>query len=308
MSRLPGWVSAVAEWPPVAHHVASVRRANALRYTRWAAAIALFGYLSLFPLATLAFVVFSVTLSRTPELQEQVQSAVADALPGLLGTDSGVVVDLSQTAQATLSAGIVGVVALLFAGLGWVDATIEGTRRMLGVMRRPRNFVLLRFENAGWLVLLGGILLLALVASVGVRALGTRLLDAVADEEASTVWLHWFGDIVAVVLVGVTLLLLYGYAWHRPGRRWAAVVTAAVTGALVLEAMSLGIYLLVGRTLDNPVYGTLAVAAALLLFLYFASVVVLYGACWVAVREGRPETTEEQAYYARGSEADPLLP
>jgi uncharacterized BrkB/YihY/UPF0761 family membrane protein len=65
--------------------------------------------------------------------------------------------------------------------------------------------------------------------------------------------------------------------------------------------------LVVGRTLSNPVYGALAVAAALLIFLYLASAVMLYFAAWVAVVEGAPATQEELAYHARHG-ADIALP
>ena len=51
-----------------------------------------------------------------------------------------------------------------------------------------------------------------------------------------------------------------------------------------------------------------SVAAALLLFLYFASVVMLYFAAWVAVREGAPATQEEVAYAGRKTSGDPALP
>jgi uncharacterized BrkB/YihY/UPF0761 family membrane protein len=67
-------------------------------------------------------------------------------------------------------------------------------------------------------------------------------------------------------------------------------------------------FLLVGRTLSNPVYGTLALAAALLLFLYFSSAVLLYVACWVAVVEGAPETLEEVAYRQRGTGGTVVMP
>ena len=300
--RRPAWVVTVAAWPPVAHHVAAVRRANGLRFTRWAAAMALFGYLSLFPIATLAFVVFSVVLARTPQLREDVQQVVAEALPGLLGSSGEVTIDLSETATATVSAGIVGVIALLYSGLGWVSATLEGVRRMLGALHRPRNLVLLKLEDAAWLVLVGGVLLVALVGSISLQTAGSELFSALGWDVDGGGSRELFSDIVVVLLTGLSVFAVYAFAWTRPGRRWGVVATAALTTSLVLELMVLGAYLLVGRTLSNPVYGTLAVAAGLLLFLYFASAVVLYGACWVAVREGRPVPDEERAYYERSSE------
>ncbi len=96
------------------------------------------------------------------------------------------------------------------------------------------------------------------------------------------------------------LATLYAFAWWgRPGRRWSVVLRGSLTASVVLALMLQLSFLLVGRTLGNPVYGTLAVAAALLLFLYFASAVVLYFACWVAVVEGADPTQEEIAFQNR---------
>lgn len=308
MDRLPAWVQRLLSWPLVARHLTALRRANGLRFTRWAAAIALFGYLSLFPLATLAFVVLSAVLANTPELQDQIQQAISEALPGLIGTETDVPVDLTGTANATASAGVVGAVLLLVAGLGWVDAMIEGTRRMLGAMRRPRNFILLRLEDAGWLVLLGVLLLASLVISVGLRTVGTRLLDNLGVASGQEWWVELFGHAVAVLLTMITMVLLYGFARARPGRRWGVVTVGALLTATALELMSMFVLVLVGPTLNNPVYGTLAVAAALLVYLYWASSVVLYVACWVAVREGQPEPQEVADYSARRPGSEALLP
>lgn len=300
--RTPAWAESVAAWPPVARHVAAVRRANGLRFTRWAAAVALFGYLSLFPLLTLAFVVFSVVLARTPELQEQVQQLVEDALPGILGASEGVTVDVGATAAATVSAGVVAVLALLYAGLGWVNAALEGVRRMLGALHRPRNLVLVKLEDAAWLLTVGGVLVIAVVASIGMQMAGDEVFSALGWGAGDALFGRVSSDVVVVLLVSLAVFAAYGFAWRRPDSRWWAVVTASVLVAVTLDLMLRFAYLLVGRTLENPVYGTLAVAAALLLFLYFASAVLLYGACWLAVVEGRPEPEEVRAYYERSAE------
>jgi len=291
-------VGRVMAWPVVPGLVAALNRANGLRFTRWAAGIAMFGYLSLFPLATLSFVVFSVVLSRTPELQDQLQQLVAEALPDLVGAKGDYSVDLTKTAAATMSAGVVGVLALLYAGLGWVDATIEGVRRMLGALRRPRSFILLKLEDAVWLVAVGGLLLVALVLSVAVSIAGDQMFE----------WLGWsnpsglsqlLASAVVVLLSAVSSFAVYSFSLARPGRRWRVLVGASLMVGVTFELMGASATLLVGRTLNNPVYGTLAAAAAILLFLYFASIVVLYGACWVAVQEGRDEPAEQTAYFAR---------
>ena len=286
-------------YPITERHLEAVRRANALRYTRWAAGAALFGYLSLFPLAVLATLAFSAVLRNFPDARLAAEQALADALSvnGLLKSQE--TVNLKEVADATTSAGIIGVVGLLLAGLGWVDATIEGVRRMLGALRRPRPWLVLRLEDAAWLVALGAALLVALVAAVSVRSFGEWILLQMGWNLSNSLLVQFSGDMLALVMVWLVIASLYAFAWSRPRRSWQAVLRGSLLALLGMVGLTRLGYLIVGRTLDNPVYGTLAVAAALLVLLYTASAVVMYCACWIAVYEGAPESVEQSAYYGR---------
>jgi membrane protein len=300
LKGLPGAAErAVRRYPITERHFDALQRANALRFTRWAAGMALFGYLALFPLAVLAAVALSVLLASVPEAQQAAEEALADALSvnGLLNPSQ--TVDIESLANSTKGAGLVGAVGLLIAGLGWVDATLEGVRRMLGALRRPRPWIQLRLEDAAWLIAVGSVLLVALMVTVGVRSLGEWVLGELGWELHGSWVVRLSGDGLALLLVWLVLISIYGFCWARPRRMWRAVMRGsllAVVGIAVLAELA---FLVVGRTLSNPVYGALAVAAALLLLLYFASTIVMYCACWVAVREGAPEALEQQAYFGR---------
>jgi len=304
------WVYArIRAWRWVDHHFAALDRANGLRFTRWAASIALFGYLSLFPLAVLAFVVFGIVLANYPGIRADVETALADSIPLLFdGNSTNSPVDISRVAQATVSAGVVSIVGLLITGLGWVDATIEGTRRMLGALRRPRNYFLLRAEDAIGLLCMGTLLLMALVVAIGVQSAGEWLLGLVGIDVSSGWPVKLMADLVVSLLVWLVITAIYVVSWRRPQRSWRAVLEGAFMATLAFAVLSQFAYLIVGKTLANPVYGALAVAAALLLFLYLTSAVLLYFACWVAVAEGAPEASEQRAYRMRSSGEAILLP
>jgi membrane protein len=299
---------AVRRHPITERHLDAIRRANALRFTRWAAGTALFGYLALFPLAVLAAVALSVLLASVPEAQQAAEEALADALSvnGLLNPQE--TVDIDALASATKGAGVVGVVGLLIAGLGWVDATLEGVRRMLGAMRRPRPWLLLRLEDAAWLVVVGSALLVALMVTVGVRSLGEWVLPQLGWELTGGWVVRLSGDGLALLLLWLVIISLYAFAWARPRRSWGAVIRGSLLALIGMAALAELAFVVVGRTLSNPVYGALAVAAALLLLLYFASAIIMYCACWVAVREGAPEVLEQHAYYERTRDGGVELP
>ncbi|MCZ3390117.1 MAG: YihY/virulence factor BrkB family protein [Actinomycetia bacterium] len=285
-------------------------RANGLRFTRWAAGIALFGYLALFPLLVLAFIAFGMALSNHPEVRVEVESFLKEALPLLFDPqNSQPPVDIEQVTNATLNAGIIAVVGLLITGLGWVDSTIEGVRRMQGVMRQPRNWLLLRLQDTAVLLVMGTILLVALIGALIVEAFGTSALERVGVDERSS----WVVTLTAALMLGLLVWLvvasLYGLAWwKRTERRWRPVLLGSLYATLALVVLTQFSFLVVGRTLTNPAYGALAVAAALLVFLYVASAVLLYFACWVAVCEETPRTLEEVAYLDRLSGGTIKLP
>lgn len=300
----------LAAFGPFARHRQAIDRANGLRFTRWAAAMALFAYLALFPLTVLAFIGFGAALASFPELRADVEQFLRESIP-LLFEQQGdrAPVDIEQVARTTKSAGIVSVIGLLVAGLGWVDATLEGVRRMQGALRRPRPWIVLRLQDSLSLVLTGTVLLVALVGTVLLESAGNSVLQWVGIDEGS----RWLVTTSALLVLGglvwLVIVALYGLAWlRRPVRRWRTTSLGALYATVIMVALSQLSFLVVGRTLSNPVYGTLAVAAALLIFLYLASVVFLYFACWVVVVEGAPPTQEEVAYRERRDGGDITLP
>lgn len=282
-------------------HLRAVDRANGLRFTRWAAGIALFGYLALFPLVVLSFITFGVVLSNAPEVRDQVETFLKEAFPLLFdpqGTESPI--DIEEVATATVNAGVISVVGLLVAGLGWVDSLLEGVRRMQGAMRRPSSWLLLRVYDTLILLVMGSILLVALIGAVLVEAFGTSALEWVGIDESAS----WAVTLSAAVTLGLLVWLvvaaLYGLAWSsRSGRRWRPIIVGSFYTTVSMVLLTQLSFLVVGRTLSNPVYGALAVAAAILIFLYVAAAVLLYFACWVAVCEDAPRTREEAAYLDR---------
>jgi len=307
LARIRAWAE---QFGFVARHLQALDRANGLRFTRWAAGIALFGYLALFPLAVLAFIAFGVVLTNFPDVRAEVEDFLKDALPLLFdpkGEEEPV--DIQKVATVTKNAGIVSVIGLLIAGLGWVDSTMEGVRRMQGAMRRPRSWLFLRIQDTGALLLMGTVLLVALIGAVILETFGTSALSYLGLDSGAS----WVVQLSAVLILGllvwIVVLALYALAWwNRPHRRWRTAMLGALYTTALLVLLTQLSFLVVGKTLSNPVYGALAVAAALLVFLYTASAVVLYFASWVAVCEGAPATQEEVAYLDRLKGGDVELP
>ena len=84
-----------------------------------AASVTYFGFLSFFPLLALAFSVLGYVVAYDPSLRASVEQSLQQALPGLIGDGSGQI-DVDRIAAAKAGAGIIGLLGLLYAGLGWV--------------------------------------------------------------------------------------------------------------------------------------------------------------------------------------------
>ena len=198
----------------------------------------LFGYLSMFPLAVLASWAFATLLRNHPDFQAAAEQALAEALTvdGLLApTDS---LDLDALAQNAGSAGVVGLLGLLFAGVGWIDSTIEGSPTHAG-----RHAAAASLPGAAS----GG---RAVARRSGdrvdhcARADAARELVRAVDGRAAQRQLaapSGTSDVVAnassALLVLLVLVGLFGFAWNRPSRRWSAVVLGslmAMVGIAVL--------------------------------------------------------------------------
>ncbi len=269
-----------------------------------AGAITYFGFLSMFPLIAIGFAVLSYITRYYPEARAQVEQALSENLPGLVGPGPNQinVNDIANSGAARVSAGIAGILGLLYAGLGWLDALREALRQMWAVEPGGGNIVVRKIIDLFVLALLGGTLLLTTASSSLAAALTTEALDLVGlgGGGAAAALLK-----VVAVLFAVfanTLLLTIIFA-RLPGHRlpWKNLLTGALLGAVGIEILKfVGTRLLAGTT-GNPVYGTFAVIVGLLVWFNFISRVVMYAAAWCVVG---PVPTLEAQLAAEGETLD----
>ena len=290
----------LTDLPVLRNLIRAYSRADGLIHAM-AAAIALFAYLSVFPLLILAFMAFAAALQHFPGVQADVAAFLRDSMPLLFDPQGGGgAVDIQKVARATSTAGVVSVIALVLTGLGWISSSIEGVRRMQGAMHRSRNALISKAQDVVTLLAIGTVLLLALVCSVLLQVVGSSLLEWVGLSAEKARLLTALAPVLSAAILWLVLAILYGAAWwSRPHRQLRAPMLGALWASITLVVLTQMSMVLVGHTLSNPVYGTLAIAAALLVLLYFASAVMLYFAAWVAVIEGAPATQEEVAYAGR---------
>ncbi|MFJ2031474.1 YihY/virulence factor BrkB family protein [Streptosporangium sp. NPDC087985] len=263
-------------WPWFDHLIRSVHRYQVQSGGRLAGAVTYFAFLSFFPIIALAFAVFGYFLSVRPDAVATLQRAINQYLPGLADK-----LPIQQIADSRASAGAIGLVGLLYAGLGAIDA-LRGALREMSMTAEPSlNFFLAKLRDLAALVLIG----ITMIVSVLVGGFATQASGTVAG------WLGLSASVIgggSVWLVGLavsvltdTVLFVIVLRWTGRSRQPLRVVLrGALVGAVGFGLLKQLAALLLARTLHNPIYGAFAVMVGLLIWINLSARVVLYSAAW----------------------------
>lgn len=249
-----------------------------------AAAITYFGFLSFFPLLALAFAVVGYVSVVYPGARDGITSAVQGAFPSLVGTGPGEI-NIDDVVAAKGAAGLVGLVGLLYAGLGWVDSLRAGLRRVFGTLDEPLSFLRKKMADLLVLLLFGTALLASVVVSslatsATAYVLGTVGLD---DSLVATALLKALAVLLALAVDAVLFAILFS---RLSGARlsWHQLRSGALLGAVGFEILKLLGTFLVARTTSNPVYATFGVVVGLLVWINLVSKLLVYAAAWTATQ------------------------
>ncbi|WP_091673469.1 YihY/virulence factor BrkB family protein [Micromonospora auratinigra] len=234
---------------------------------RLAAAIAYYGFFAVFALALVAYWVFGSILQDNDEVSDAAARFLRANLPFL---------DPQQIAQSSNTVGVVGLIILVFTGIGWVEAIRSSQRLLYGLNQQPGNLVIRRLVDLGVLVAVFVLLGVSVVAVDALESLLRFLLRSTGSVGLTTI------SAVLSVLVNAVLAVALLVAVPRlrmSRRRLRPVVLVVAVGITLLNTV--GRYYVV-RTERNPAYTVVAGAVGLLLYLYLLNQLVLFGAALAA--------------------------
>ena len=169
------------------------RRGNVL-----AGGVGYFAFFSIFPAVALAFTVFGSSCRTAPTCC-RVADALEQYLPGFVKDaqhPNGIIPVKAPGTGALTVTGLVALVGLVLAGLGWIGALRDGIRAVFGVEGAPGNIVTNKLRDLGVLVTIG--------LGVAVSAVLTSTVGGAAGWVAEHVGLGDNGWVVTLVgvLVG----------------------------------------------------------------------------------------------------------
>lgn len=266
-------------WAWFDHAVRTYERYQDRHGDRLAAYVTYFAFLSFFPLIALAFAIVGFLAEYEPAFRAYLTATLDEILPGLT---EGLPVD--QIAAARHGAGLIGLIGLAYAGLGWIDALRDALRAIwLRDREAGMSFPLRKLIDLGILVAFGcGLMLSVGATSLTVSVAGTVLgWIGQQDSVVATVFVTGLGALVAILADMLIYLLMFSRL-AGSGARWRELWRGALLGAVGFELLKLGAALLLGQTLGNPVYASFAVVVGLLVWINLVARVTMYAAAFAA--------------------------
>ncbi len=267
----------------ISHRIWAVVRSAMYRFdgidgTQWAGAFAHFAFFALFPLIVLSVSIASMFVDRSAagiEIIAYVETFIpidGDNQSYIFDTVSGVI---AERGQASLFA----LLLLAWAGLGFFSTLIRATNRAWGV--DAHNWWQQPLASLAFLA----IMVIAVLASIAVPMV-TRMAKAwLAPMQEFQAWVYTIGGYLLPMLVVFLSLVLFYRLAPRRRTRLSEVWFAALSATLLLQASEwlFVIYLKYFVSL-NAVYGTFGGIIALLLWIYLAGCIFVFGACLCAAQ------------------------
>lgn len=241
------------------------------RYTdvlggRLAAAIAYYGFFAVFALGLVAYSIFGRVLERSAEITDSVADFLETNLPFLVP---------EQIQESSGRVGVIGLVLLVIAGIGWVEA-IRSSQRLIHNLNQQPGYIVLR-QLVDLAVLIGVFLLLGL--SVGAVDALYSLLGWIFGERSLTSSISGWVLAVVINMVLATALLVAVPRLRMTPRRLLSPVLLVALGITLLNTV--GRFYVV-RIERNPAYTVVAGAVGLLIYLYLLNQLLLFGAAVAA--------------------------
>jgi membrane protein len=267
--------------PFVDHVVRTVQHYGSVNGSSLAGAVTFFGFLSFFPIMALAFFVVGQVAKVYPEAQDQLIDAINGLLPGMVTADgAGDTIALDDVKRAAAAAAGIGVVGVLYSGLGWLSG-MRGA--LISVFEMPRreqpNFVIGKAKDLASLATIG----LVLIVSVAIAGAVTGFSDTILDWVGLDSELSWALGILGVVIGLLANMLLFFALFklladpHTPTR---SLWSGALLGALGFEVLKQLSTFLMSTTKDQPAFQAFGIALILVVWINYFSRVVMYAAAW----------------------------
>ncbi|HEX3556337.1 MAG TPA: YihY/virulence factor BrkB family protein [Thermoanaerobaculia bacterium] len=261
------------------------------------AALSYYAIFSLAPMLLIVIAVAGLIYGR-----DAVQGQLVGELGGLVGPQGGQAIQSMIASAGKHGSGVlatvVGVVTILFGATGVFVQLQDSLNKIWDVEAKPglglRSFIMTRVVSFGMILGIGFLLLISLVVSAAVSAVGAWATGLLPGAKILIEVLTF------LVSFGVVTLLFAMLFKFLPDVKlvWRDVWIGAVATALLFTVGKFLIGLYLGRASVISSYGAAGSVVVLLLWIYYSSQILFFGAEFTKVyasRHGSHVTPEEHA-------------
>ncbi len=249
--------------------IKAAAHAQAVHTKDQAASIAFFGFLSLFPLL-LGLLAIAGAVLESESLREQILAWVQEFFP--VGADL-VTESIESLVSRRGAAGAASVILLFWSGRKLVGAKSRGINRTLG-LERDHVAILSPLRDFVLAILIAALMLFSAAIAPLANLLDDMPFEILHSDALSIAADRFLGIAATAALIGVTYTLL---PYRRPA--WSQVWPGLLVATVLVELGKQLFVLYVDRASSfDSIYGPVSSIIVLMLWLYFFSRVVLFGA------------------------------
>jgi membrane protein len=245
------------------------------------ASLAYYTVFSLGPLLIVIIFLCGFFLGR-----EAIEGTIYRQMEGFVGHDAAlqmqqIIKNASISDQGTVAATI-GVITLLIGATGVFAEIQDSINSIWGLKPKPTKkkggiWLLLksRLLSFGIIVSLGFLLLVSLGVTAVIEGLGGRLKQVFPDVGVVVLYV---ANLVITLLVITTLFAVIFKVLPDARIKWRDVIAGAVATALLFMLGKFAISFYIGQSNVGTTYGTAGSLVVLLLWVYYSSVILYFGA------------------------------
>lgn len=247
-----------------------------------AAALALYTVIALAPLVTVMLTVAGLVFG------DQASQGFVQQAEGLIGKSGaeairGIVENANKPSTGALQA-IIGFIIVLISASAVFAQLQSSLNRIWNVVQKPGlgilHMIKTRLFSMAVVASLGFLLMVSLGVSTALAALGSYFQTLAPQMEF---FLHIVNFVVAV---GVTTVLFAAIFKYLPDVviRWRDVWIGALVTAILFNLGQIGLGVYLGNSSTASAYGAAGSFMVLILWLYYSTVILFFGAEWAQVR------------------------
>jgi len=241
------------------------------------ASIAFFTVFSLAPMLLAAIAVAGLAFGR-----EAAQGAIVAELGGMIGNNEASFLETMIASAGNVGSGIIGMTVGVVTFILLVTGAVVELQDNLNIIWKAKppasygvlDFVRTRLVSFALVLGIGFLLLVSLVIDTGLTAVGSYLE---ANFSGATVILRFLNSLVAFAVATLLFAMMFKLL-PAVDIKWSDVWTGSLVTALLFTVGKFLIGYYLGKSNVASSYGAAASVITILLWIYYSSLILLFGA------------------------------